>query len=239
MKEQKENSVVVKDLTSGESYAYNEHQKYQAASLYKLWVMAVAYNQIEDGKLKDNDVLASDVATINSKFNIGTESAELKEGSVSFPVNQALQQMVTISHNYAALLLAQKVKLSNITTFLKEHNYTESKIGQPPQTTASDIATFMEDLYKGKLANASSTTTMIDLLKKQKLNNKLPKNLPTNTVVAHKTGELGGVTHDAGIVYTDKGAYVIVVMSESTLPSAAEDRIASISKGVYDYFEGK
>ncbi len=229
-------SVVIKNLDTGEAYSYNEHQKYQAASLYKLWVMAVAYNQIEDGKLKENEVLASDVATINSKFNIGTESAELKEGSVSFPVNQALQQMVTISHNYAALLLAQKVKLSNITAFLKEHNYTESRIGQPPQTTAADIANFLEDLYDGKLANANTTTTMIDLLKRQKLNNKLPKNLSAGTIIAHKTGELGPVTHDAGIVYTDKGAYIIVVMSESTLPSAAEDRIAIISKGVYDYF---
>ncbi len=230
-------SVVVRNLNTGEAYAYNEHQKYQAASLYKLWVMAVAYNQIQDGKLKENEVLASDVATINAKFNIGTESAELKEGSVSFPVNQALQQMITISHNYAALLLAQKVKLSNITTFLKDHNYTESKVGSPPQTTAYDVANFMEDLYDGKLANAEKTSTMIDLLKRQRLNNKLPKNLPEGTVIAHKTGELSGVTHDAGIVYTDKGNYIIVVMSESTLPAAAEDRIANISKDIYEYFE--
>ena len=140
-------SVVIKHLGTGEMYFYNEHQSYQAASLYKLWVMAVAYNQIQDGKLKESDVLKSDVATINAKFNIGTESAELKEGEVSFPVNQALQQMVTISHNYAALLLAQKVKLSNVTEFLKQHQYTESKIGSPPKTSAYDIANFYEALY--------------------------------------------------------------------------------------------
>jgi beta-lactamase class A len=230
-------SIVVKDLNTGAAYYYNEHQPYQAASLYKLWVMAVAYNQIQEGKLKESDVLKSDVATINAKFNIGTESAELKDGEVSFPVNLALKQMVTISHNYSALLLAQRVKLSNITAFLQDHRYTESKIGQPPRTSAYDIANFFESLYKGELADANMTNTMIELLKGQRLNNKLPKQLPQGTVIAHKTGELGPVTHDAGIVYTDKGNYVIVVLSESTLPAAAEDRIANISKAVYTYFE--
>lgn len=228
-------SVVVKDLDSGASYFYNEHQKYQAASLYKLWVMAVAYKQLEEGTMKESDVLKSDVATINAKFNIATESAELKEGEISFPVNLALKQMITISHNYSALLLAQKVKLSNVTAFLKEQHLTESKVGQPPQTTAYDIATFFEALYNGRLANTNSTNTMLDLLKAQRLNNKLPKGLPANTIIAHKTGELGSVSHDAGIVYTDKGNYIIVVMSDSTLPAAAEERIANISKEVYEY----
>ncbi|MBA3723611.1 MAG: serine hydrolase [Candidatus Levybacteria bacterium] len=232
-------SVVVKHLQTGEKYSYNEHQSYQAGSLYKLWVMAVAYNQLQNGTLKENDVLKSDVTAINEKFNIGTESAELKEGEVSFPVNQALQQMITISHNYAALLLAQKVKLSNVTIFLTDNQLTESKIGQPPRTTANDIAHFFEDLYGGKLANKDTSNKMIDLLKRQRLNNKLPKNLPEGTVIAHKTGELGPVTHDAGIVYTSKGEYIIVVLSESTNPAVAEERIANISKGVFEYFINK
>lgn len=228
-------SVVVKDLSTGAAYYYNEHQKYQAASLYKLWIMAVAYNQLEQGKIKEHDILKSDVAAINEKFHIATESAELKEGEISFPVNLALKQMITISHNYSALLLAQKVKLSNVTVFLKEQQFTESKVGQPPQTTAYDIANFFEALYKGQLADIDSTNAMLDLLKAQRLNNKIPKGLPAKTVIAHKTGELGGVTHDAGIVYTEKGNYIIVVMSESTLPAAAEERIGNISKRVYEY----
>lgn len=230
-------SVVVRDLQTGAEYTYKEQEKFQTGSLYKLWVMAVANQQIQEGKLKESDVLASDVAAINARFNIATDAAEMKDGSVAFPVNQAMKQMITISHNYAALLLAQKVKLSTITKFLQDNNFSNSKVGSPPQTTAYDMANFLDALYDGKLANAERTTIMIDLLKAQRLNNKLPKNLPTGTVIAHKTGELGPVTHDAGIVYTSKGNYIIVVMSESTLPSAAEDRIANISKAVFNYYE--
>jgi beta-lactamase class A len=79
----------------------------------------------------------------------------------------------------------------------------------------------------------------LTLLKAQKLNNKLPKELPKNTVIAHKTGELDMVSHDAGIVYAQNGNYIIVVMSETSLPVAANERIADISKGVYEYFISK
>jgi beta-lactamase class A len=89
----------------------------------------------------------------------------------------------------------------------------------------------------GELANAEYTAKMIDLLKAQRLNNKLPRFLPEGTVIAHKTGELGLFSHDGGIVYLPDGnEYIIVVLSETLYPSAAEERIAELSKEVYSYF---
>ena len=78
---------------------------------------------------------------------------------------------------------------------------------------------------------------MLQLLKIQKLNNKIPRYLPKDTVVAHKTGELDPFTHDAGIVYTPNGNYIIVVLSKSDDPDLAENRIADISKNVFNYFQ--
>ena len=77
---------------------------------------------------------------------------------------------------------------------------------------------------------------MMELLKNQKLNKKLPKYLPEGTVLAHKTGEIGWVSHDGGIVFQENGDYIIVVLSESSVPAGAEDRIAKISEAAYQYF---
>jgi len=150
--------------------------------------------------------------------------------------------MITISHNYAALLLTEKLKLSQVALWLESNNFNNSKVGTDgatPTTTPSDIAIFYEKLYKGELGNPDSTTKMIELLKKQQLNNKLPKNLPPNTVIAHKTGELGWFTHDAGIIYSEKGDYLIVAMSESSSPKGAEERIAQLSADIFRYFQSK
>lgn len=80
---------------------------------------------------------------------------------------------------------------------------------------------------------------MIDILKKQTLNEKLPKYLPQGTLIAHKTGEIDYLSHDGGIVFSKKGDYVIVVMTEADSPSGVEERIAQISKNVFNYFDKK
>ncbi|MBI2622076.1 serine hydrolase [Candidatus Microgenomates bacterium] len=80
---------------------------------------------------------------------------------------------------------------------------------------------------------------MISLLLQQELNDRIPKYLPKEAKVAHKTGEIDFAKHDAGIVFANSGDYLIVVLSESDNPSAASERIANLSKAVYEYFSKK
>lgn len=232
--------VVIRNLKTGQSYSLNEHRVFEPASLYKIWVMAAAFEQIEKGSLAEDEVLTQDIPVLNEEFQIATEEAEMTDGTITLTVKDAIEQMITISHNYAALLLAEKIKLSTIQSFLKENGFNESTVGTNgglPTSTPLDIASFFEKLYQGELANKRDAREMLDILKKQTLNNKLPKYLPEGIAIAHKTGELGSSTHDAGIVFSNKGNYLIVVMSESDLPPAAEERIAKISRAVYNYWQ--
>lgn len=234
--------IAIKNLKTGEAYYANEHRVFNAGSLYKLWVMATVYHQTQSGQLPEDQVLSQSAATLNEKFYIDPYYAELTEGTVTFTVQEALTQMITISHNYAALLLMEKVKLSSVTAFLKDNGFVESVVGtanEPPKTTPYETALFFEKLYQGELANDRYTNEMLDLLKNQQLNGGLPRYLPDEAVVAHKTGEIDLYKHDAGIVFSDNGDYIIVVMSESDFPAGAQERIALISKGVFDYFDAR
>lgn len=231
--------IAIKNLKTGESYYSSERKVFEAGSLYKLWIMATVFKQIQDEKLTKDQVLSEDVAVLNQKFDIDPELVELSKGMVTFTVSDALLQMITISHNYAALLLTEKIKLSTVAAFLKANEFQESTVGTEgtaPTSTPSNIALFYEKLYRGELANQQYTQEMIDLLKNQKLNDGLPKYLPDQSKVAHKTGDISWFKHDAGIVYTEKGDYIIVIMSESDSPSGAQERISLISKAVYEYF---
>lgn len=232
--------IAIKNLKTGLVYYANEHRIFEAGSLYKLWVMAAVYQQIQNGKLAEDQVLSEDVSALNDKFNIATETAEIKEGTLALTVHDALKQMIIISHNYAALLLTEKIKLSSVATFLKENGLNESIVGTSggsPTSTPFDIALFYEKLYKGELANQQYTQEMINLLKSQTLNDGLPKYLPDRSKVANKTGDIGWFKHDAGIVYLQSGDYIIAIMSESDFPPGAQEKIALISKAVFDYFE--
>jgi beta-lactamase class A len=229
-------AVVIKNLKTGESYSLNADKKFTSASLYKLWVMATIFQQVETGKLSMDTMVKKDIATLNEDFDIASDAAELTDGAFNMSVKNALNQMITISHNYAALSLVQEVGLSNIANFLKQQGFVNSNVKSPPSTTAPDIALFFEKLYEGHFAGPESTKQMIELLKKQQINDRIPKYLPEGVEVAHKTGELDFVKHDAGIVFTEKGDYIIVVLSESKSPSGAADRIALLSKDIFEYF---
>jgi len=231
--------VVIKNLKGNETYTYNEHQEFLSGSLYKLWIMATVYDQIKKGQLHETDILQQEIPILNEKFNISTENAELIDGDIMLSVSDALERMITFSDNYAALLLSEKVRLSNVAKFLDTKGFTESKVGTDgslPTTTPSDIAKFFTSLYTGSLIDKTYDEKMLRLLKKQEINHKIPKYLPHNTVVAHKTGELDVYSHDAGIVYAPKNDYIIVIFSESDNPPEAEKVMAKISETVYQFF---
>ena len=231
--------ITIKNLKTNETYLLNEHKKFDSASLYKLWVMATVFEQINAGKLREQQELQEEVSVLNEKFHIASESAELTEGTVEFTVSDALEKMITISDNYAALLLTAQIRLSTVATFLEQQGFKESRVSRQdenPETTASDIAFFFEKLYRSQLADPATTEKMLALLRRQRLNEKLPNDLPEDVIIAHKTGELGTISHDSGIVYAPQGDYIIVILTDTKKPLEANERIATISRGVYNYF---
>lgn len=230
--------IVVKNLSTGEYYAFNPNTDFESGSLYKLWVMTVVYQQIAQGKFHLSDTLSKNALDLYNEFLIDVSDQDTTQ-TISMTVSDALYQMITISDNDAALLLTDKIGVASIKDFLERNGFGNSVVGQSgnqPTTTAQDIAAFLEKMYKGKLGNPDTTNKMLTLLKQQRLNDKLPKYLPTGVTVAHKTGELDDYNHDAGIVYGPNSDYLIVVLTQSDDTQAAQERIANISQAVYKYF---
>ncbi len=229
--------IAVINLRNSETSYINGHRSFGAASLYKLWVMVTAYRQIQAGTLSKDDILSEDVSLLNEIFSVDKQF-EIATGTVTLTVRDALKEMITVSDNYSALLLSEKVGFSAVSSFLSEYGFDESSMGAlggSPSTTAYDTALFFEKLYRGELANEQYSHEMLGLLKSQQLNDEIPKYLPSNVVVAHKTGIIDNFLHDAGIVYAPKGDYIIAILSESASSEDLSGKIAELSKAVYDY----
>jgi len=136
------------------SLDFNADKVFESASLYKLWIMAVIYQKIQSGELQKDQVLSEDVSVLNSKFRIAPDIAEKKDGKITYSVGDGLYNMITISDNYSALLLTEKVGLSHVSLFLKNNGLLKSIVGtngESPTSTASDIGLFLEKLYKREI----------------------------------------------------------------------------------------
>lgn len=231
--------IYIKDLKSGKSYKLNEEEVFEAASLYKLWVMSMVFDKISKGDLKEGDSIQADIKDLNEKFKINEGEAELKEGNLQYTIKSALEQMITISHNYAAFMLLGKVSNSEINLYIKSLGLKNSQMSFPPKTAPGDIGIFYEKLYTGEIVSSEYSKQMLEVLKRQKINDRIPKYLPEEVVVAHKTGELPGIRNDAGIVFSPKGDYIIVILTEGKNVEELSEKIAQISKVVYEYFNRK
>lgn len=231
-----EYGIFIKNLSNEETFSQNDHQIFEPGSLYKIWVMAAVFEKIKSGELNEDDKLIADVASLNEEFEIDSENAEFKSGKINFSIKSALLQMITISHNYAALALVDKVGRSQISDFLQRNGLTESSMGIPPQTSALDLAKFFEKLYHGEIIDKDYSLRMLDILSAQKIDDRIPKYLPPGTKVAHKTGDIGYFENDAGIVYSPKGDFILVILSETKNPADAGEKIAKMAEAAYKYF---
>lgn len=109
------------------------------------------------------------------------------------------------------------------------------------QGSPRDMTRLLELLWRGQVVDAEASSAMLELMKRCRTGTARIKGLlPRDTVVAHKTGSVGGTIDDVGIVYLPHGTghVAISVLSKSTMaPSADVERvIAEIARYAYDYF---
>lgn len=208
-------AVVIKDLTSDIYYSKNADTKFTSASIYKLAVMYKIYDLIENEDLSPQ-----------------------KEVSPGLTVKRALELMITISDNNSALALADMAGWKNIQTQLEKDSILGfSLMQQTPQVTASAVSQLLEKIYFNKAISQNASQQMKELLLGQTVNDRIPKYLPADIKIAHKTGELDFVRHNAGIVFGKKSDYIFVFLSETPAPQIALENIANLSKTIYNALE--
>ena len=115
-------------------------------------------------------------------------------------------------------------------------NRTEKDVAKP-----GDMNRILEKLFAGDIVDKATSDEIIDILKECQTGPlRIPGLLPPDTVVAHKTGTIGGSINDTGIVYLPFGAghlAITVLMKDARAATADRERvIAEITRYAYDYF---
>jgi len=224
--------VVVIDTSTGSKASANGDEQFVSASIYKLFVAYDTYKQIDNGTL-----------TLHQKLG---KSVEVDETGQT--IAGCLNLMITISDNDCGIALGTLDDWAKIDSLLKSEGYTGTKlynysspgiISGDKQTTANDVAQLLDRLYNGTLLSESSTNAFIALLKAQTVNNRLPTGLPKGTVIAHKTGDLYGYLHDAGIIYGSNKNMIVVLMTGNWDEPQAEGipLFTKLARSVWAYMQ--
>lgn len=104
-----------------------------------------------------------------------------------------------------------------------------------------DMNRLLEKLFRGEIVDRATSDQVIQILKECQTGlARIRGLLPEDTVVAHKTGTIGGTTNDTGIVFLPyRGDHLLITVftKDAKAPLAERERvIAEISRYAYDYF---
>ncbi len=233
---------VIKDLDSGRTLTRLPDRRFPSASMVKVPIMAACYQAAEQGRISLHDTLKL------KRSDKVRGSGVLRGAAIGSPltVEKLLELMITNSDNTAANMLIDllgyeylgntfhALGLESTNLSRKMMDFQSRSRGVENWTTPREMALIMEKIYRRSCISPQVSEQCLELLKRQKVNNRIPRYLPRKVVVAHKTGLEHKVCHDAGIVYTGKGDVLISVLTEGDTGAViAERMIGRISKSVY------
>jgi len=252
-------AVAYLHLGTGAAFFRDETAPFHAASTMKVPVMMALFAAVENGQMRLDQPIA-----VKNRFESIVDSTPFsldpqEDGDPDLyqalgstrPLSELVRRMITRSSNLATNLLIEKVGASNVTDLMRRIGALDIRVlrgvedekafkaGLNNRVTAKDLALALRALLPDAddpIFSAASREAMIEILKAQEFNEKIPAGLPQGTPVAHKTGDITGIHHDAAIVFPPgKSPYILVVLTSGlTDEKAADQLIAQISRVVWE-----
>lgn len=236
--------IIVKDPTTGRSATFNAAEPFPAASIIKLSILWAFFEQVEAGR-----VAANERVSLTADDQVGGSGVLYTLAAGLNPTLLDLATlMITVSDNTATNILIDRLGLEAISQTIarlgltgtqlqrKMMDYARARLGYENITTPADTAALLEQFLHSDKLTAKSRQTMLHILKQQQLNDRLSRDLPENTIFAHKTGTLPGRSeHDAGILYIGERPLILVALTKnlSHSPDAAHFH-AQLGRLVYE-----
>lgn len=252
-------AVALHDTETGISFEYQGDRWFHAASTIKVAILLGVYAAIHDGWLQRASRLH-----VRNRFESAWDAAPFRvnsERDANAAVHDAIgrtmrvaelaRHMIATSSNLATNLLLDLLGVDTVQHVL-EHNGVEGvdvrrgvedelahRNGINNRVTARGLVHLLRLIAEERAFSPELSKEMLDVLHAQEFRNGIPARLPSDVRVAHKTGEISTVAHDAGIVYPrDRKPYVLAVLTEWEPDVGGRSAtIAIASRAVYEYLD--
>ena len=226
-------------------------EPYKAASVIKIPLLALLMDMVDQRTLTLDETTS--IAEGNPNVVGGAGSLQERAFPIDIMVEELMRLMVQESDNTATNILIDRAGgFAAVNAYMSRLGYTTMWFGRKMMSTASEplqqnwvssteIADMIARIHDHDLLSADSSDFIIDLMRGQTVDTKFGAVIPRD-VLANKTGELGDVLHDSGIIFIPGNEVVLAVMTAFDPERDREaidvyvQRAASI---VYEHLQGE
>ncbi|MFL6245072.1 MAG: serine hydrolase [Thermoanaerobaculia bacterium] len=240
-------------------WAYNADHYFHAASTMKLAVLVGVFRQVDRGELTlDAPVHVRNRFTsiVNQEpfmLDLGRDADPDVYGHLgkTLTVRELAYWMITKSSNLATNLLVDVIGIQTVQLALDELDIDGVRVlrGVEDQrafennlnneVTANGLLKMLRLIADGKAYSQKSCDEMLEILLDQQYRSGIPAGLPKAARVAHKTGNISTVHHDAGIVYLEgRKPYVLVILTQFGPEQGRGTAVADVSRDIFNTLAG-
>jgi beta-lactamase class A len=245
-------AVSVRDAHTGTTWHRNGDSLVHAASTMKVPVMIELFRQAEAGRFSlDDEVTVKNTFTSildGSPYAIETDSDQQTYDQIGqkLTIRELIERMTVVSSNLATNLLIEHVTADSVQATIERLGARRMRVyrgvedipayraGLNNTATAADLSLLMQALGEGRAVSPRADAEMVEVLLRQRYNEMIPAGIPV-AQVAHKTGWITGIRHDAALVVPpDAPSYALVVLTRGFEDPATADTLgAAIAREVH------
>lgn len=248
-------AVAYYDVDRGTSLLRNERTLFHAASTMKVPVMLGVFEAVSRGAMRlDQPVrVKNDFVSILDGSHYALEAREDSDPTLydlagtDSTLGELVRRMIVRSSNLSTNLVIELLGAPNVMRLMKQIGANDIQVlrgveddkayhaGMNNTTTAYDLMLIFRALAEKRVISSEASEQMLDVLLAQEHNDGIPAGLPPGTRVAHKTGSITEISHDAGLVIEPDGErYVLVVLTRGFKEGDEADRvIANVARAVH------
>lgn len=235
-------------------WSFNADTLFHAASTIKIAVLLGAYAMVSRGELTtDAPVHVRNRFTSivdGSPFTVvgGPMDAEVeKHVGRTMTIEALAYEMITKSSNLATNLLIDVVGVETIRKCLEElridgivmlrgvQDEVAFQAGINNLVTANGVLRLLRMIADGRAYSPQVCAQMLEIMLDTRAKSGIPAGVPGDASVAHKTGNISTVHHDAGIVYIgNRRPYFLVVLTQFPADVGRSTAVAEVSQGIFE-----
>ena len=251
--------VALHDMETGVELHYNADRWFHAASTIKVAILLGVFAAVHRGDLvpqsrlhvRNRFLSAFDGTPFRVLADRDSNSAVHDAIGKTMRISELSLHMIATSSNLATNLLLDLVGIESVRRAVSAFGIegvdvrrgVEDELafdhGIVNRATANGLVALLRVIAEERALTPELSREMLDILHRQEFRNGIPARLPRAVRVAHKTGDISTVAHDAGVVYPpNRKPYVVAIFTEWDADISANRRsttIASISHAVFDH----
>ncbi len=238
-------AIYVWEYENGKYLNINADEQFSAASIIKLPVLVRMFKSIEANQITIYDEM---VLTDYYKASGSGNLQYMRTGS-KYSLDALAKTMIQDSDNSATNMIMSKIGgMDDINIGLRDWGISKTYVRTwlpdltgTNKTTASDLAKILYNLDNPGFLNINSREYIIDYMSHVKNNKLIAAGLGEGALFIHKTGDIGKMLGDAGIVFAPNGKkYIIVILANRPYNAPqGKDFIVKASNLIYKSIVGK